>query len=93
MLNHLFISWKTLLRIFSNIIKLGLLTIILVSSAKKATSALSFIDFGRSLICNKKTMVQVLILVGHHALSIPNLRSHEDCCPESLSDICPLIMI
>jgi hypothetical protein len=55
MLNHLFISWKALLTVFFNIIGLGLLTILLVSSANKTASALSFIDFGRSLIYSKKS--------------------------------------
>jgi hypothetical protein len=55
MVNHLSISWKTLLTVFSNIIGLGLLTIILVLSANKTTSALSFIDFGRSLIYSESS--------------------------------------
>jgi hypothetical protein len=83
------------MEIFSNIIGLGLLTIILVSSANKTTSALSFIDFGRSFIyIVKKAIVQVLILVGHHTLSIPNMSwNHEGCCPKSFSDICLLNII
>jgi hypothetical protein len=48
--NHLFISWKNLLTVFFSSVWLGLFTVMRVSSTNKTILALSFIDFGRSLI-------------------------------------------
>jgi hypothetical protein len=75
-LNHAF-SWSNeKIRSFLKFIKLGLLTMMLVSSSNKTGLELLFTALGKSLCKRETVLVQALIPGAHHVQPSPILKEN-----------------